>query len=260
MRIKLIIFNTIMKRVAGYYFSHYSIWIYILIAIILMVISYYYEYIFLYWYVLLFPIILAPIFEWVVHKYILHIQIGKVVVLEIQKGLKKGDKINILIEGKEKEVEVLKVNTDSMKVGYGWARKMKFIHDHMELLHYGHHKDPNNIPLIFAPLSSILILFAFLFLVSFTATFSLGVSTVFLLGSVIYYLYYEWIHLGHHIPGYKHFFSFNNSLKKSHQLHHFRNENYWWGITNSIGDKLFGTYKSYYEVEVSETLKNINAK
>jgi sterol desaturase/sphingolipid hydroxylase (fatty acid hydroxylase superfamily) len=86
----------------------------------------------------------------------------------------------------------------------------------------------------------------------------LAIATVFLFGVIVYYLHYEWMHLGHHIPGYNHIFPWSNKLKTAHQLHHYRNENYWWGITNSIGDKVFGTYKKHNEVERSETIRHIN--
>jgi len=249
-----------MKRVFRYYFSHYTIWIYIAFAVLLLYFSVSYGYLKTYWFALFFPLIIAPFFEWVVHKYVLHMQIGNRKWISLEEPINKGDWVKIHFGEKEKLAEVLQIEGNKMEVGYGWARKMKFLHDHMELLHYGHHKDPNYISLIFAPLLSVVILFCVLFSITFLITFSLGFATVFLLGSVIYYLYYEWMHLGHHIPGYKHIFSWNNRLKRAHQLHHFRNENYWWGITSSFGDICLGTYKSHEEVKVSNSLRNINSK
>ncbi len=249
-----------MNTVAKHYFSHFSIWTYIIIGISIGTFSFSQDFLMNYWYMLLSPIIIAPFFEWGVHKYILHAQIGNVVDIDIRPGIKIGDKLRVDFMGEEREMEVLKIKNNKMEVGYGWTKKLKFIRDHMHILHYGHHADPNYIPLVFAPISSVLIMLLVLFLSALLFSFNLGIACVFLLGVIIYYLHYEWMHLGHHILGYNHIFPWSNQLKTAHQLHHFLNENYWWGITNNIGDKLLGTYKTHKEVIKSKTLRNINHK
>lgn len=249
-----------MKEVAKHYFSHPSVWAYIIIGTVIGYSSFYFGFIQKYYYVLFIPVIIAPFFEWFAHKYVLHAQIGNVIDFPLQAGAKKGGKVIVPIYGEDREMEVLSIGKDNMTIGYGWSRKLPFIRKFMYVLHYGHHEDPNKIELIFAPISSVIILFAALFGVAFLFTFTIAIASVFLLGVVIYYLHYEWMHLGHHIPGYKHIFSWNNRLKTAHQLHHYRNENYWWGITNSLGDRLFGTYKKHNEVTVSPTIKNINSR
>jgi hypothetical protein len=249
-----------MKTVAKHYFTHPSVWIYILIGMGVFGLSFYFGFFQIYYYVLFIPILIAPFFEWFAHKYILHAKIGNVVELSLSEypQVKIGDKLTLTYHKKEVEMEVLEINSHFVLAGYGWARKLKPFRDFMHALHYGHHEDPNKIDLIFAPILSVIILFISLFGVSFLVTFNIGVTTVFTLGVIIYYLHYEWMHLGHHIPGYKHIFPWSNKLKTAHQLHHYKNENYWWGITNILGDIIFGTYKKHDEVERSETIKNIN--
>lgn len=247
-----------MKKVAQHYFSHPSVWLYIAIGIAVGYLSFQHQFFHHYWYVAIFPILLAPFFEWVAHKYILHAQIGNVKEVALQENIQKGDWIEGEHHGKLKKMQVLNIYSDKMLIGYGWARNMKFLREFMHSLHYGHHEDPNHIPLIFAPILSVLILFATFFGLVFLLTFNIAIATVFLFGVIVYYLHYEWMHLGHHIADYKHFFSWSNKLKIAHQLHHYRNENYWWGITNNIGDKLLGTYKKYDEVPMSETTNKIN--
>jgi len=66
------------------------------------------------------------------------------------------------------------------------------------------------------------------------------------------------MHLGHHIPEYNHIWPWSKTLKKVHLFHHFKNENYWWGITNIFGDIILGTYKKHDEVERSKTMNDIN--
>ena len=249
-----------MKKVASHYFTHPSVWVYILTGITVGFLCIKFDYFIHYWYVLLIPIIIAPFFEWFAHKYILHMQIGNVIEVPIQENALKGDWINAEIYGEIKKMQILKITDNNMLIGYGWARNIKPLRDFMNVLHYGHHEEPNDIPLIFAPILSVIILFIALFGITLLFTFNLGIATSFLFGVIIYYLHYEWMHLGHHIPGYKHLFPWSNKLKTAHQLHHYRNENYWWGITNSLGDKIMGTYKTHQDVPMSKSIKNINYK
>ncbi|MCB9196977.1 MAG: sterol desaturase family protein [Flavobacteriales bacterium] len=247
-----------MKKVASLYFSHPSVWTYIFIGCIVGYFAFSQGFMANHWYVMFAPVLIAPFFEWFAHKYILHMQIGNVVELDAQENVKKGDKLTIEIHGEQKEVEVLSINDGKMEVGYGWAKNLKAFRKFMHVLHYGHHENPNDVPLIFAPILSVIILFASMFGLSLLVTFNLSIATVFLFSVIIYYLHYEWMHLGHHVPGYQHIFPWSNKLKTAHQLHHYRNENYWWGITNNIGDKILGTYKSHKDVPMSKTIKHIN--
>lgn len=249
-----------MKKVASLYFSHPSVWTYIGIGAAGGYFAFSQGFMEDHWYVMFAPVIIAPFFEWFAHKYILHMQIGNVIEVDKKEGSKVGDTITAEIFGEEKEMEIIKIKGDKMEVGYGWAKKLKPFRKFMHKLHYGHHEDPNHIPLIFAPILSVIILFVSLFGLALLLTFSLSIATVFLFSVVIYYLHYEWMHLAHHIPGYKHIFPWSNRLKMAHQLHHYRNENYWWGITNNIGDKVLGTYKTHKDVPMSKTIKNINFK
>jgi hypothetical protein len=74
-----------------------------------------------------------------------------------------------------------------------------------------------------------------------------GVLTAVLLTTL-----YEWVHFliptdvpAKHAP-YK-------QLHKAHRLHHYRNENYWLGVTNHLGDRVLRTYPAKDAVPVSPT-------
>lgn len=63
---------------------------------------------------------------------------------------------------------------------------------------------------------------------------------------------YEWVHFlihtdvpARHAP-YK-------QLHRAHRLHHYRNENYWLGVTNHLGDRVLRTYPAKDAVPVSPT-------
>jgi hypothetical protein len=67
-------------------------------------------------------------------------------------------------------------------------------------------------------------------------------------------LTYEWTHYLIHTdvrprnPIYK-------RLHRHHRLHHFRNENYWFGVTGRLGDRVLGTLPEKTDVDVSPTAR-----
>lgn len=241
-----------------HYFTHPAVWTYILIG---AAIGYYlftiHAYASYFWVALL-PIPIAPFFEWWAHKYILHMRIGNIRKEELPAPGKVGDKINLITSEGEQEFTITAINQDHYVAANGLAKKAPFLYRFMLKLHYGHHQDPDYVPLIFAPILSVLILFAGMFLLALLFSWNITVALMFLLGVVVYYLHYEWMHLGHHIKGYNHIFPWSKKLKKAHSLHHYKNENYWWGITNILGDIFLGTYKEHKDVDKSPTVKDIN--
>ena len=250
-----------MKEMLKRFFTHPSVWTYIAIAIALFIYLYRAQVFGLYYWVLFLPIVIAPFFEWFAHKYLLHMRIGTVVKLNKNDHpeLKLHDKITLVTSEGEKEFEVIEANNETINVAHGFAKKApKWLLNFMENLHYGHHKDPNYVPLIFAPIISVFILFGAMFGIFFLISWNLNMSTMFLFGVVIYYLHYEWMHLGHHTPEYHPITPWGKKLKQAHLFHHFRNENYWWGITNIWGDIILGTNKHFKDVEMSKTKNDIN--
>ena len=47
-------------------------------------------------------------------------------------------------------------------------------------------------------------------------------------------------------------------MKKVHLWHHFKNENYWFGVTNPGMDHLVGTYQNEKSVELSPTARKLH--
>ncbi|MCW5589836.1 MAG: sterol desaturase family protein [Legionellales bacterium] len=127
-------------------------------------------------------------------------------------------------------------------------------------LHHDHHRDPKNIRLLFAPVSALIILFIKLYLFYALLSLSFHIALIPLTSTVLYYLYYEWVHLGHHIVEYQHLTRYGKKMKSAHMRHHYINENYWWGITNHLGDVIFGTFKDRKNVEKSDFTKKIHHK
>ena len=134
----------------------------------------------------------------------------------------------------------------------------EFIRHGMYILHYGHHENPNNIKLIFAPITFSVGLFVSMFAMAYVITFRLDIALLYTSAVVAYYIYYEWVHLGHHVAEYKPITNWSKNLKKAHLFHHYRNENLWWGITNSLGDYALGTFKKHEEAPQSDSTMDIN--
>lgn len=126
-------------------------------------------------------------------------------------------------------------------------------------LHFDHHANPDDLKLLFLPIWFSLpgfLIYASIFY-SFMNSFSLTIA--YLSGIVIYFLYYEWKHYIAHRPVQPRT-ELGRKIKRAHLWHHFKNENYWFGVTNTTVDKTFGTFKDQKLVEKSETAKNLEKR
>lgn len=70
-------------------------------------------------------------------------------------------------------------------------------------------------------------------------------------------LHYEWTHLMVHTR-YRPKTRFYASLARNHRLHHFRNEDYWLGVTSNSGDRLLRTLPADKgDVPLSDTARTL---
>ena len=134
----------------------------------------------------------------------------------------------------------------------GWYRRYQIV------LHHGHHRDPDNIKLQFAPWRYLIYAYGQVYLLYALIFWSFSSAMVPFTGHLLYHLWYEWIHLAHHSKEYKPLFSIGKKLRDAHMSHHFHNENYNWGITNMIGDYFFGSLKDNKSIKKSPNTKTIS--
>jgi len=116
--------------------------------------------------------------------------------------------------------------------------------------HRLHHKDPGDLSWQFihphAVLGGMAINVVLVAANPHTATYALGATAM--------TLAYEWTHFLIHTdvrprnPLYR-------TLWRHHRLHHFRNENYWYGVTGRLGDRVLGTLPGKNDVPVSPTAR-----
>ena len=126
---------------------------------------------------------------------------------------------------------------------------------HLAKKHRIHHLDPKRIDAVFIPLRSLLIGLPF-YLVIVLVIFPLPIAltilvTQFAIGNV-----YEWTHFYIH-SGCKPKNRYAAYIERAHRLHHYRNENYWMGVTNHLGDHALGTFPNKDDVPVSPTAKTL---
>ena len=122
--------------------------------------------------------------------------------------------------------------------------------------HRMHHRDPRNVPLIFVPLP---VLFGFLIALGAIAYFAFpplelkltayATMTTFLFG-------YEWTHFlihSQHVPRSAIF----RAIWRNHILHHYKNEQYWFGVTNPLADYALRTNPAKEAVPSSPTARTL---
>ena len=126
-------------------------------------------------------------------------------------------------------------------------------------LHFDHHVDPQNLKLLFLPIWFSLPNFFIASIIVYLITANLQITIAFLAGIVAYFLYYEWKHYIAHKPIQPRT-EMGRNIKKAHLWHHFKNENFWFGVTHTSVDKTLGTYKDQKLVEKSETARNLEKR
>ncbi len=72
-------------------------------------------------------------------------------------------------------------------------------------------------------------------------------------------LMYDWTHFLIHTR-YRPRTRLYKHLWRHHRLHHCKNENYWFGVSMTLGDTLLGTAPDQKTVEKSETCKTVHAE
>jgi hypothetical protein len=141
-----------------------------------------------------------------------------------------------------------------------FGRKVDF---YLPVTHRRHHADPWNLKWVFIPRhvhawtvpSALLILAVFWPWKELALTY---VVVYLLLG-----LHYEWVHMLAHIPwcpqrGF--WGSYYQRRVREHRYHHFRNENYWWGVSMGSADRLFGTAPAVETTSRSGTTSDLGMK
>lgn len=125
--------------------------------------------------------------------------------------------------------------------------------------HRRHHADPWNLTWVFVPRHvhawTLLIVAALLWAGWPWKEWVLtGIATYLILG-----LHYEWVHLLAHIPWCPNIRYYQRRVRE-HRQHHFRNENYWWGVSMGLGDRVLHTAPAMGDVGRSDTRYDLDSR
>jgi len=123
-------------------------------------------------------------------------------------------------------------------------------------LHYDHHIDPPKLELLFLPLWFVIPVAALYYLVFFAVVHDPLQALSFAFGAICALMFYEWAHFVAHVP-ITPVTPIGKYMKKYHLWHHFKNEHYWFGVTNPTMDYVGLTYRNVDTVERSTTVREI---
>ena len=125
--------------------------------------------------------------------------------------------------------------------------------------HREHHVDPSVVELIFVPLRSLVLLMVAATALAFWALpTAAGALTTLATGSVIL-LAYEWTHYLIH-SRYRPKTRVFRAIWRAHRLHHFKNEEYWFGVTTPAADIVLRTYPDPATIPTSPTARDLAAR
>jgi hypothetical protein len=124
--------------------------------------------------------------------------------------------------------------------------------------HRMHHEDPHNLFMILLGPWEAAALLALVPVVAAVFVAPLGLSAALTACATGYVLIgvYEWTHFLIHTavrPRSRYY----RSIHRGHRLHHFKNERYWHGITNTVSDRVLGTNPDQTAVPRSATARTL---
>jgi hypothetical protein len=122
--------------------------------------------------------------------------------------------------------------------------------------HRAHHADPKDLDLVFIPLSVLWFALAVGLVVPLLVADTTAGAVTVSLASLGMLLVYEWTHFLIH-SDYRPKSAFYRRLWRTHRWHHYRNENYWFGVTMHTGDRVLRTYPHRDAVPLSDTARTL---
>jgi hypothetical protein len=132
------------------------------------------------------------------------------------------------------------------------------IDPHVPREHRAHHRDPWRLDLLFIPVGSFSYTLPLLLALWFLALPSTELASTGLAAHMLLSLHYEWVHFFVHTR-YTPRLAYYQRLRKSHRLHHFKNERFWYGVSMLGGDRLLGTSPDQKTVATSPTCRDLLA-
>jgi sterol desaturase/sphingolipid hydroxylase (fatty acid hydroxylase superfamily) len=125
--------------------------------------------------------------------------------------------------------------------------------------HRAHHADPRNLPLVFVPVRVVVPSIAVGAFIARAAAPDLRRALTGMAAAYAMFLVYEWTHFLIH-SSYRPRTRVYRGIWRAHRLHHYRNEQYWFGVTMHLGDRVLRTYPDKDDVPVSATARTLGVE
>jgi hypothetical protein len=125
--------------------------------------------------------------------------------------------------------------------------------------HRRHHLDPDDPAKVFIPPEDLAQLAVAVGATTMLATKDTRMRLTVATTALSLLCVYEWTHyLVHtkHAPK----SAYYRGIWRAHRWHHFRNEHYWFGITNNTGDRVLGTMPDKGDVPQSDTVRTLGVE
>lgn len=131
-------------------------------------------------------------------------------------------------------------------------------------MHRWHHREPTLLEAVLIPgsliagflLPVVLVMWLLSWPWALLGASHLGVWLTLMIVSVLLTAAYEWSHFLIHTP-YRPRSRYYRTIWRSHRLHHFKNEHYWFGVSSDAADRVLGTNPDHRAVPKSETAKTL---
>ncbi len=127
---------------------------------------------------------------------------------------------------------------------------------HLAKEHRRHHRDPKVIEAVFIPMRSLIVGVPIGAALTILLVPSLPIALTLIVTATVIGNVYEWTHFYVH-SGCKPRTRYARYIERAHRLHHYRNEQYWMGVTNHTADHVLGTFPDKADVPVSPTARTL---
>jgi hypothetical protein len=125
--------------------------------------------------------------------------------------------------------------------------------------HRAHHADPKDQQLVFVPMPVVRGVLPALAIAWLAATRRVRPALTGVATSYAMLTAYEWTHFLIHST-YRPRHRVYRAMWRAHRWHHYRNENYWFGVTTHLGDRVLGTFPARDDVPVSPTARTLGTE
>ena len=132
--------------------------------------------------------------------------------------------------------------------------RFAFVRKLQHRLHYDHHLEPSRLDLLFLPVWFVVPNLTITFLIAWGLIGAWQPALSVVLGAMLGLFHYEWVHYVAHIP-YRPRTAFGRWMKKYHLWHHYKNEHFWFGVSNPVLDAVHLTYRDPEAVPRSTTAR-----